>query len=34
MELNMGEVCCFVSENFKMLRTLITSKFYSEVIKG
>ena len=32
MEVDVGEVCCFVSKNFKMLRVLITSNFYSEVI--
>ena len=34
MELDVGEVCRFVSEKFKMLRVLITSKVYSKVIKG
>ena len=34
MELDVGEVCCFVSKKNKMLRALITSKFYSEVIIG
>ena len=33
MELNMGEVCCFVSKNYKILQQIITSNFYSKVIK-
>jgi hypothetical protein len=30
----MGEVCCFVSKNYKLLQELITSKIYFKVIKA